>query len=245
MESSLPERIAVGIDPAVTKVITSRLSGLEKAEVVRVGYAVESGSRAWGFASVDSDYDVRFLYVRKPEWYFSVNVERRRDVIELPIDGDLDINGWDLRKACQLLRKSNPPLLEWLHSPIVYRDRFGLAQKLRDLLPLFFSAKACSYHYLSMAKNNYRSIASSRTSLGDTRQPEDSERLAPRRAWRSSIHSYGRRWKRPGANESASDVPRSAQSGRTPRATTPWWVTPRMLYPVPDGTPSGGGRAQA
>jgi predicted nucleotidyltransferase len=107
-------------------------------------------------SSVDSDYDVRFLYVRRPEWYFSVNVERRRDVIELPIDGVLDINGWDLRKACQLFRKSNPPLLEWLHSPIVYKDRFGIAQSLRDLLPLFFSAKACSYHYLSMAKNNYR-----------------------------------------------------------------------------------------
>jgi hypothetical protein len=138
------------------KTILSRLSGLEHAEVIRVCYAVESGSRAWGFASTDSDFDVRFLYVRKPDWYFSVNVERRRDVIELPIDNSLDINGWDLRKACQLFRKSNPPLLEWLHSPIIYKDRFGVAERLRDLLPLFFSANACSYHYLSMAKNNYR-----------------------------------------------------------------------------------------
>ena len=142
------------------KHILSRLSGLEKAEVVRVFYAVESGSRAWNFASSDSDYDVRFLYVRRPDWYFSVNVEHRRDVIELPIEDSLDINGWDLRKACQLFRKSNPPLLEWLHSPIVYRDRFGVAKRLRELLPLFFSATACSYHYLAMAKNNYRGYLS-------------------------------------------------------------------------------------
>ena len=128
--------------------------------MVKIPYAVESGSRAWNFASVDSDYDVRFLYVRKPEWYFSINVERRRDVIELPIEDSLDINGWDLRKACQLFRKSNPPLLEWLHSPIVYRDRHGVAKRLRELLPLFFSAKACSYHYLSMAKNTYRGYLS-------------------------------------------------------------------------------------
>jgi predicted nucleotidyltransferase len=140
----------------VKKQILSRLSGLEKAEIVRICYAVESGSRAWGFASVDSDFDVRFLYVRKPEWYFSINVERRRDVLELPIEDGLDINGWDVRKALNLFRRSNPPLLEWLHSPIVYRDRYGLAARMRELLPLFFSAKACSYHYLSMAKNNYR-----------------------------------------------------------------------------------------
>jgi predicted nucleotidyltransferase len=138
------------------KQILTRLNGLEKSEVMRVGLAVESGSRAWGFASMDSDYDVRFLYVRPPEWYSSINVERRRDVIELPIVDSLDINGWDLRKALQLFRKSNPPLLEWLHSPIVYRDRFGLAAAMRSLLPLYFSAKACSYHYLSMAQNNYR-----------------------------------------------------------------------------------------
>ena len=138
------------------KEILSRLSGLEKAEVVRVCYAVESGSRAWGFASRDSDYDVRFLYVRKPTWYFSINVERRRDVVELPIENDLDINGWDLRKACQLFRKSNPPLLEWLHSPIVYKNRYGVAKRLRELLPLYFSVTACSYHYFRMAGNNYR-----------------------------------------------------------------------------------------
>jgi predicted nucleotidyltransferase len=140
--------------------ILERLSGLETAEVVRVCFAVESGSRAWNFASVDSDFDVRFLYVRSRDWYFSINVERRRDVIELPINDALDISGWDLRKACQLFRKSNPPLIEWLHSPIEYLDRFQVAARLRELLPLFFSPKACSYHYLSMARSNYRGYLS-------------------------------------------------------------------------------------
>lgn len=64
---------------------------------------------------------MRFLYVRPRDWYLSIDLERRRDVIERPIEGVLDINGWDLRKALQLMRKSNPPLFEWLHSPLAYR----------------------------------------------------------------------------------------------------------------------------
>src|SRR5580698_9021306 len=95
------------------------LAQLEAERQVRVLFACESGSRAWGFASRDSDYDVRFLYVHRRDWYLSV--EARRDVIELPIAEDLDVSGWDLRKALRLLRKSNPPLLEWLKSPVVYR----------------------------------------------------------------------------------------------------------------------------
>ena len=129
---------------------------IERTEGVRLLYACESGSRAWGFASTDSDYDVRFLYLRPREWYLSIDVERRRDVIERPIDGLLDINGWDLRKALGLFRKSNPPLLEWLHSPIVYLDRHGVAERLRALLEQYYSPTACFHHYYHMAKGNYR-----------------------------------------------------------------------------------------
>ncbi|MCE9610243.1 MAG: nucleotidyltransferase domain-containing protein [Chthoniobacter sp.] len=95
------------------------LAQVEAERNVRVLFACESGSRAWGFASRDSDYDVRFLYVHRRDWYLSV--EDRRDVIEQPIADDLDVSGWELRKALRLLRKSNPPLLEWLKSPVVYR----------------------------------------------------------------------------------------------------------------------------
>ncbi|KAA3615175.1 MAG: nucleotidyltransferase domain-containing protein [Planctomycetota bacterium] len=113
--------------------IQASLSEIEATEGVKILFACESGSRAWGFASQDSDYDVRFLYLHPPEWYLSINLEAKRDVIERPIVDELDVNGWDLRKALKLFRKSNPPLLEWLGSPIVYREPAQTAAKMRKL----------------------------------------------------------------------------------------------------------------
>lgn len=136
--------------------ITSRLSGIEKEYDVQILYACEAGSRVWGFESPDSDFDVRFLYLRRPEHYLAIDLEKCRDVIELPITDGLDINGWDLRKALQLFRKSNPPLLEWLQSDIVYRDEFSAASWMRDLIPTYYNRTACKYHYFSMAKGNYK-----------------------------------------------------------------------------------------
>ncbi|MDP5274112.1 nucleotidyltransferase domain-containing protein [Chengkuizengella axinellae] len=134
--------------------IVEELKKIEKEHLVKILYACESGSRAWGFPSQDSDYDVRFIYIHPTEWYLSIKEER--DVIELPINDLLDINGWDLRKALKLFKKSNPPLLEWLQSDIVYSEPFTTAQKIRDLSPLSFSPKSCLYHYLNMAKGNFR-----------------------------------------------------------------------------------------
>ena len=134
--------------------IRSRLDAIEAGENVRIVYACESGSRAWGFPSADSDYDVRFLYVRPAEWYLSI--DEKRDVIELPVEDGLDINGWDLRKALRLFRKSNPPLLEWLGSPIVYLERGAVAGRLRELAQAYYSPSACLYHYLHMARGNFR-----------------------------------------------------------------------------------------
>ena len=138
------------------KEIVHCLERIERDEHVIILYACESGSRAWGFASKNSDWDVRFIYVRPQDWYLSVDAERRRDVIELPIVDDLDINGWDIRKALWLLRKSNPPLLEWIHSPIVYLWQTNFIERLQELLPAYYSLRACHYHYLNMAKSNYR-----------------------------------------------------------------------------------------
>ncbi|SDE48493.1 hypothetical protein SAMN02799630_05529 [Paenibacillus sp. UNCCL117] len=134
--------------------ILTALERIEHEEHVRILYACESGSRAWGFPSKDSDYDVRFLYVRPEDWYLSIF--EKRDVIERPISDMLDINGWDLRKALNLFRKSNPPLLEWLQSPIVYRENHAIAEQIRGLSSFTFSPKSCMYHYLHMAKGNYR-----------------------------------------------------------------------------------------
>ncbi len=133
--------------------ILSKLRKIEEDEKVRILLAVESGSRAWDFASPDSDYDVRFLYVRAQEDY--LRLEQTRDVIELPINEELDINGWDLQKALRLLYQSNPTLFEWLSSPIVYLET-ELAQKLRSIAQEYFSVKKSLYHYVSMAEGNYR-----------------------------------------------------------------------------------------
>jgi len=134
--------------------IRAELERIEREEGVCVIYGCESGSRAWGFESHDSDYDVRFLCVHPTPWY--LRVIPGRDVVERPIDGILDISGWDLRKALQLLQKSNPPLLEWLQSPIVYRERTGVVRRIRDLMPKYYEPAACHYHYLHMAQGNYR-----------------------------------------------------------------------------------------
>jgi uncharacterized protein len=140
--------------------IQNTLASIEAQHNVKILYACESGSRAWGFASTDSDYDVRFLYLRPSDWYLSVDLEQRRDVIELPLevgaDGELDVNGWDLRKSLQLFYKTNPPLLEWLGSPIVYRQDYPTAARLRSLMPTYYNPIACMYHYFKMADGNYR-----------------------------------------------------------------------------------------
>lgn len=136
--------------------IQARLTNAEQEHNVRIVYAVESGSRAWGFASVNSDYDVRFIYAHEPDWYLRVDLEDLRDVIEYPIVDEIDINGWDIRKALKLFWHSNPAFVEWLQSPIIYRDIGPFAHSARNLLPDIYSVEKGVYHYRSMAKNNYR-----------------------------------------------------------------------------------------
>ncbi len=135
--------------------IETELDALEAEEGVTILWACESGSRAWGFESRDSDYDVRFIYLRRTSDY--LRVSPLRDVIEKPISADLDISGWDLPKALGLFRKSNPPLLEWLQSPVVYRQDAQFHAELAALVPEYLSAIGCMYHYLSMAKRDLRS----------------------------------------------------------------------------------------
>ena len=133
--------------------IIQKLKEIERTENIRILHAVESGSRAWGFPSPDSDYDVRFIYVRPPEFY--LKLEKTRDVIELPINDMLDINGWDLTKALRLLHSSNPTLFEWMSSPVIYHQTEFIDQ-LQPIMDQYFSCKSGLYHYLSMADGNYR-----------------------------------------------------------------------------------------
>ena len=144
------------IPKQIEKQIQQRLIDAEKEHQVKVLYAVESGSRAWGFESPNSDYDVRFIYAHPKDWYIAVNLEEKRDVIEYPIIDEIDISGWDVRKALRLFKKSNPSFVEWLQSPIIYRDDEVFAPAAREILKSGYSIEKGIYHYRSMAKTNYR-----------------------------------------------------------------------------------------
>jgi predicted nucleotidyltransferase len=134
--------------------IKKELTRLETEHEIKILLAVESGSRAWGFASEDSDWDVRYIYIHRLEWY--LKIDEQKDSQEEILPNDLDLSGWELKKALRLFRKSNPPMLEWLRSPIIYREQFSTAEKLRELSERYFNPKSCMYHYLSMAKGNFK-----------------------------------------------------------------------------------------
>ena len=135
-------------------IIMNRLPEIEIEHDIKIIYAIESGSRAWGFESIDSDYDVRFIYKHNFNWY--LNILPKREVIEYPIIDLFDYSGWDIRKTLFLLNKSNPVLFEWLKSPIVYFKDEKSFNLLNELAPLYFSQISTIYHYLHMASKNYR-----------------------------------------------------------------------------------------
>jgi len=146
--------INTNITAKILETAKQKFLEIEKEHDVTVLYAVESGSRAWGFESLDSDYDVRFIYAHRKNWY--LNILPKRDVIEYPIVDEFDYSGWDLRKTLFLLNKSNPVLFEWLKSPIVYHKDdyfFGIIEQLSKE---YFSPISSVYHYLHMASGNYR-----------------------------------------------------------------------------------------
>ena len=136
----------------ITKEIEQKLLEIEKNEKVIVLHAVESGSRAWGFASPDSDYDVRFIYIRRKEDYLKLN--ESRDVIEWQLDEVLDINGWDLKKVLKQFYRGNATLFEWSNSPIVYKTT-ELWKQIYDEAKSYFSVKVAAYHYYGTANSTY------------------------------------------------------------------------------------------
>lgn len=137
----------------IIDIIKIKIKELENTHDIRILFACESGSRAWGFPSPDSDYDVRFIYAHPKEWYLSVY--EKRDVVELPVNKILDINGWDLKKALKLISKHNSVLYEWIQSPIVYAMHPGFQEEFKKLSSHFFSPIATINHYLSSSKKHF------------------------------------------------------------------------------------------
>jgi uncharacterized protein len=143
------------IEPALRVRIQAELDAIEQQETVEILLAVESGSRAWGFPSCDSDYDVRFLFVRPIESYLAATLPR--DLIERPVDAVLDVNGWDLRKVLQLMLRSNAVLIEWLTSPVRYRD-WHQADYLLTLARSAANLTALTYHYQHQARRSFDAV---------------------------------------------------------------------------------------
>ena len=140
------------IDPSVRSEIEQRLARAASEDGVRLLLAVESGSRAWGFPSPDSDYDVRFLYVRPRRDYLSL--QPVRDVVERPIVDEIDLNGWDIRKALGLMLKHNAVLSEWMCSPIRYIADDPVVAQLRALTGQHFNPRGYALHYANLGRAN-------------------------------------------------------------------------------------------
>ncbi len=143
------------ISAHVRTYIEDWLRRVEREEGVRILYSAESGSRAWGFASPASDYDVRFIYAHGRDWY--TGLTDGRDVIERPLDAELvDLAGWDVKKALRLLLKSNPAFYEWLVSPIVYLDDGRFRQAAKALFERAAEHWALAHHYHSIAAGQWK-----------------------------------------------------------------------------------------
>lgn len=133
--------------------ILKRLKELETIHNITILYACESGSRAWGFASPNSDWDVRFIYVHSQDWYLSI--DESKDMLDFAIDEhELDLTGWELRKTLRLFRGSNASPFEWLQSPIVYLDPYNFRSELWQLTNTYFKPRSMAFHYLGLAKNS-------------------------------------------------------------------------------------------
>jgi predicted nucleotidyltransferase len=140
------------MDAIVVDTIKTRLIQIEADNKVSIPLAVESGSRAWGFPSPDSDYDCRFIYVPRIDDALGLFV--RRDVIETPLTPVFDVNGWELRKAIKLMLKGNAVVLEWLKSPMLYRRNESFALQMMDLAEAVFQRGAIANHYCQLMRGN-------------------------------------------------------------------------------------------
>jgi predicted nucleotidyltransferase len=129
--------------------ILEKLEAIESEADVTILFACESGSRAWGFPSPDSDYDVRFVYAHDVFWYLQIG--KAKDTIDRMLPDDLDFGGWEVRKALSLFAKCNLPLFEWVGSPIGYISNSSFHTELRRLIPEFFNGRKALHHYFSLA----------------------------------------------------------------------------------------------
>ncbi|MFT8323649.1 MAG: nucleotidyltransferase domain-containing protein [Bacillus sp. (in: firmicutes)] len=138
----------------MNEIIKEQLNKIEKEHQVNILYACEAGSRSWGGASADSDFDIRFIYMHKKEWYLTL--DKNKDSMEMPLEINIDCSGWELTKALRLFRKSNPSIFEWLQSNTIYIQSDYFIKKLHEINQIAFNPRACFYYYLNTAKKNFQ-----------------------------------------------------------------------------------------
>lgn len=136
--------------------IQQKLTEIEKSHGIKILYSCESGSRAWGFPSPDSDYDVRFIYSRPIEEYLTI--QPKKDYLSFPINDELDIYGWDISKVLQLITKSNTTPFEWLQSPVVYKEDTTFKEELSTLCQSYFCPRSNIHHYLGIARGAMETV---------------------------------------------------------------------------------------
>lgn len=140
-------------DEKAVNEIDRRLEDISTQHKVKIAWAIESGSRAWGFPSPDSDYDARFIYVRSVDQYLSPWAPR--DVIEMPVEDDMDVNGWDLSKAIKLMLKGNAVVLEWLQSPIIYSGDLLFKEEMLSLANQCANRISTMRHYFHLGTQQW------------------------------------------------------------------------------------------
>ena len=144
-----------GMDGGIVARIDAKLARLRETNGVQIPLAIESGSRAWGFPSPDSDYDCRFIFVRPLDDYLALYP--KRDVIEMPVDAVFDVGGWDLKKALILLLKGNAVVAEWLTSPIIYSADAAFRDEFHALADHVLDRARVARHYLHLGERIRRS----------------------------------------------------------------------------------------
>lgn len=150
--------------------VDSLISELEQRHGFTVLYAAEAGSRCWGMESPDSDFDVRMVYVYPDDRYLSLR--EPPDVVQ-HVQDDLDVSGWDVRKAIRLLVKSNASLVEWFHSPVVYRDWLGsYGDAVRGIMRDHVGLGKLAHHYVGLSEGHMHKylLPSTNIDVDETRQ---------------------------------------------------------------------------
>lgn len=146
-------------------IINEKLNIIEKEKGIKILFAIESGSRGWGFSSTDSDFDVRFVYVKPKKQYLHIN--EQADFFDFPINNDLDINGWDLKKFLKLLYASNATPFEWMQSPVLYHKEAIFFGMIEELLPDYFCQQTLVHHYLGLVHKKMEELNEENIRLKD------------------------------------------------------------------------------